>query len=316
MQADDAWPHTPVLLHEAIEAIVGDPDGTYVDGTYGRGGHARALLARLSAAGRLVAFDKDPQAVQAAMQGAQRIDDPRFAIEHASFAAMRECLAARGITALHGVLLDLGVSSPQLDDAARGFSFRFDAPLDLRMDTSRGETAAQFLARADERQIAEVIRDHGEERFAVQIAKALVARRASGRPIGRTLELAEVVARAVKTREPGQDPATRTFQALRIFVNAELEDLREGLSAAMDLLLPGGRLVVISFHSLEDRIVKRFVAAESRSEPDRRAPFAPPKPVRLKAIARVKPSIEEVQANPRARSAVMRVAERTAEGTR
>jgi 16S rRNA (cytosine1402-N4)-methyltransferase len=316
MQADDAWPHTPVLLHEAIEAIVGDPDGTYVDGTYGRGGHARALLARLSAAGRLVAFDKDPQAVQAAMQGAQRIDDPRFAIEHASFAAMRECLAARGITALHGVLLDLGVSSPQLDDAARGFSFRFDAPLDLRMDTTRGETAAQFLARADERQIAEVIRDHGEERFAVQIAKALVARRASGRPVGRTLELAEVVARAVKTREPGQDPATRTFQALRIFVNAELEDLREGLSAAMDLLLPGGRLVVISFHSLEDRIVKRFVAAESRSEPDRRAPFAPPKPVRLKAIARVKPSTEEVQANPRARSAVMRVAERTAEGTR
>ena len=316
MQADDAWPHTPVLLHEAIEAIVGDPDGTYVDGTYGRGGHARALLARLSAAGRLVAFDKDPQAVQAAMQGAQRIDDPRFAIEHASFAAMRECLAARGITALHGVLLDLGVSSPQLDDAARGFSFRFDAPLDLRMDTTRGETAAQFLARADERQIAEVIRDHGEERFAVQVAKALVARRASGRPVGRTLELAEVVARAVKTREPGQDPATRTFQALRIFVNAELEDLREGLSAAMDLLLPGGRLVVISFHSLEDRIVKRFVAAESRSEPDRRAPFAPPKPVRLKAIARVKPSIEEVQANPRARSAVMRVAERTAEGTR
>jgi len=316
MQADDAWPHTPVLLHEAIEAIVGDRDGSYVDGTYGRGGHARALLARLSSAGRLVAFDKDPQAVQAAMQGAQRIDDPRFAIEHASFAAMRDRLAARGITALHGVLLDLGVSSPQLDDAARGFSFRFDAPLDLRMDTSRGETAAQFLARADERQIAEVIRDHGEERFAVQIAKALVARRASGRPVGRTLELAEVVARAVKTREPGQDPATRTFQALRIFVNAELEDLREGLSAAMDLLLPGGRLVVISFHSLEDRIVKRFVAAESRSEPDRRAPFAPPKPVRLKAIARVKPSIEEVQANPRARSAVMRVAERTAEGTR
>jgi 16S rRNA (cytosine1402-N4)-methyltransferase len=316
MQADDAWPHTPVLLHEAIEAIVGDPDGTYVDGTYGRGGHARALLARLSAAGRLVAFDKDPQAVQAAMQGAQRIDDPRFAIEHASFAAMRERLAARGITALHGVLLDLGVSSPQLDDAARGFSFRFDAPLDLRMDTTRGETAAQFLARADERQIAEVIRDHGEERFAVQIAKALVARRASGRPVGRTLELAEVVARAVKTREPGQDPATRTFQALRIFINAELEDLREGLSAAMDLLLPGGRLVVISFHSLEDRIVKRFVAAESRSEPDRRAPFAPPKPVRLKAIARVKPSTEEVQANPRARSAVMRVAERTAEVTR
>ena len=308
----DAWPHTPVLLHEAIEAIVGDRDGTYVDGTYGRGGHARALLAALSPAGRLIAFDKDPQAVHAATQGAQRIDDSRFAIEHASFAAMRERLAARGITALHGVLLDLGVSSPQIDDPARGFSFRFDAPLDLRMDTSCGETAAQFLARADERHIAQVIRDHGEERFAVQIAKAVVARRASGRPVGRTVELAEVVARAVKTREPGQDPATRTFQALRIFVNAELEDLGKGLSAAMDLLLPGGRLVVISFHSLEDRIVKRLIAAESRSEPDRRAPFAEPRPTRLRAIARVKPSAAEVQANPRARSAVMRVAERTA----
>ena len=179
---------------------------------------------------------------------------------------------------MHGVLLDLGVSSPQIDEPSRGFSFRFDAPLDMRMDTSRGETAADFLARADERQIAEVIRDYGEERFAVPIAKALVARRAGGRPVGRTVELAEVVARAVKTREPGQDPATRTFQALRIFVNAELEDLEQGLSAAMDLLMPNGRLVVISFHSLEDRIVKRFIARESRSEPDRRAPFAPPAP--------------------------------------
>src|SRR5512138_327189 len=286
----DAWPHTPVLLHEAIEAIVGDRDGIYVDGTYGRGGHTRALLARLSSKGRLIAFDKDPQAVHAATQGAQRIGDPRFAIEHASFAAMREHLAARGVTALHGVLLDLGVSSPQLDDPARGFSFRFDAPLDLRMDISRGETAAQFLARADERQIAQVIRDHGEERFAVQIAKALVARRESGHPVGRTIELAEVVARAVKTREPGQDPATRTFQALRIFVNAELEDLQQGLTVAMQLLVPHGRLAVISFHSLEDRIVKRFIARESTSEPDRRAPFAPPRPTRLKAIARIKPS--------------------------
>jgi 16S rRNA (cytosine1402-N4)-methyltransferase len=212
---------------------------------------------------------------------------------------------------VHGVLLDLGVSSPQIDDPSRGFSFRFDAPLDMRMDTTRGETAAEFLARADERHIAEVIRDHGEERFAVQIAKALVARRESGRPVGRTLELAEVVARAVKTREPGQDPATRTFQALRIFVNAELEELEQGLSAAMDLLAPQGRLVVISFHSLEDRIVKRFIARESRSEPDRRAPFAPPKPMRLKALARVRASAAEVQANPRARSAILRVAERT-----
>ena len=217
----------------------------------------------------------------------------------------------RGVSAVHGVLLDLGVSSPQIDEPSRGFSFRFDAPLDMRMNTSRGETAADFLARADERQIAEVIRDYGEERFAVAIAKALVARREGGRPVGRTVELAEVVARAVKTREPGQDPATRTFQALRIFINAELEDLQLGLSAAMDLLIPNGRLVVISFHSLEDRIVKRFIARESRSEPDRRAPFAPAAPTRLRAVARVRPTATEVQVNPRARSAVMRVAERT-----
>ena len=182
------------------------------------------------------------------------------------------------------MLLDLGVSSPQIDNPARGFSFRFDGPLDMRMDTTRGESAADFLARADERQIAEVIRDYGEERFAVQIAKALVARRESGRPVRTTGELAEVVAGAVKTREPGQDPATRTFQALRIFVNAELEELQQGLSAALELLAPGGRLAVISFHSLEDRIVKTFIARESRSEVDRRAPFAPPKPMRLQAL--------------------------------
>ncbi len=303
--------HTTVLPHEAIDAVLTDADGIYVDGTYGRGGHSRALLARLSARGRLVAFDKDPQAVQAATSGPDRIDDARFAIEHASFALMRERLAARGVSRLTGVLLDLGVSSPQIDDASRGFSFRFDAPLDMRMDTTRGETAAQFLARADERHIAEVIRDHGEERFAVSIAKALVARRESGRPVRSTRELAEIVARAVKTREPGQDPATRTFQALRILVNAELEDLQQGLTVAMQLLVPHGRLAVISFHSLEDRIVKRFIARESTSEPDRRAPFAPPKPKRLKALARIKPSAAEVQANPRARSAVLRVAERT-----
>jgi 16S rRNA (cytosine1402-N4)-methyltransferase len=245
------------------------------------------------------------------MAGPDRIDDPRFFIEHASFAQMRERLAGRGISRLTGVLLDLGVSSPQLDDASRGFSFRFDAPLDMRMDTTRGETAADFLARADERQLAEVIRDHGEERFAVSIAKALVARREGGRPVRTTRELAEIVARAVKTREPGQDPATRTFQALRIFVNAELEDLQQGLTVAMQLLVPHGRLAVISFHSLEDRIVKRFIARESTSEPDRRAPFAPPRPTRLKALARIKPSAAEVAVNPRARSAVLRVAERT-----
>ena len=212
---------------------------------------------------------------------------------------------------VHGVLLDIGVSSPQIDDPTRGFSFRFDAPLDMRMDTTRGVTAADFIAQASAQQLAEVIRDYGEERFAGPIAKALVARRESGRPVRSTGELSEVVARAVKTREPGQDPATRTFQALRIAVNAELEELQQALDGALHRLKPGGRLVVISFHSLEDRIVKTFIARESRSEVDRRAPFAEPKPTRLKALGRVKPSEGEIRANPRARSAVMRVAERT-----
>ncbi len=296
-----------MLLSEAVQALVTQPDGTYIDGTFGRGGHARAVLAALSPAGRLVAFDKDPDAIAAAAQ----IEDRRLAIVHGSFDAMAQALAGLGITQVQGVLLDLGVSSPQIDNPERGFSFRHDAPLDMRMDTTRGETAAEFLARADVREIAEVIREHGEERFAVQIAKALVARREGGTPVLRTLELSALVARAVKTREPGQDPATRTFQALRIHVNAELEALEQGLKAALDLLAPQGRLVVISFHSLEDRIVKTFIARESRDVVDRRAPMAPPRDLRLRALGRVKPSYGEVLANPRARSAVMRVAERT-----
>jgi 16S rRNA (cytosine1402-N4)-methyltransferase len=303
-----AWTHTTVLLTEAVQALVQTPDGCYVDGTFGRGGHARAILARLSPRGRLIAFDKDPQAIDA---GAA-IDDPRLRLVHASFAAMVPQLAQLGITQLQGVLLDLGVSSPQLDDPARGFSFRFDAPLDMRMDTTRGETAADFLARADERQLTQVIRDYGEERFAVQVAKALVARRQGGAAIRTTGELAEVVAGAVKTREPGQNPATRTFQALRIHVNAELEELEQGLNAALQLLAPQGRLVVISFHSLEDRIVKQFIARESRDEPDRRAPFAPPRPTRLRALGRIRAGATELAANPRARSAVLRLAERSA----
>jgi len=303
--------HTTVLLREAVDALVTTPDGIYVDGTYGRGGHSRLLLSRLGEKGRLIAVDRDPQAIAAATSGATRVTDPRFSIHHTSFGQLVPTLAALGVTQVHGLLLDLGVSSPQIDDPARGFSFRFDGPLDMRMDTTRGESAADFLARADERHIAEVIRDYGEERFAIQVAKALVARRESGDPVRTTRQLSDVVARAVKTREPGQDPATRTFQALRIFVNAELEELEQGLKAALQLLMPGGRLVVISFHSLEDRIVKTFIARESKSEVDRRAPFAPPKPTRLKALGRVKPGAAEVQANPRARSAVMRVAERT-----
>ncbi|MDQ6680859.1 MAG: 16S rRNA (cytosine(1402)-N(4))-methyltransferase RsmH, partial [Pseudomonadota bacterium] len=276
-----ASPHTTVLLHEAIDALVTRPDGVYVDGTYGRGGHSRLLLSRLAPNGRLVAIDRDPQAVAAAgaavATGAVEagsdplavapvdpladlpVDpflDPRFSIHHARFGQMAETLAELGIERVDGVLLDLGVSSPQIDDPERGFSFRFDGPLDMRMDPTRGESAAEFLQRADERHIAEVIRDYGEERFALQVAKALVARREGGNPVRTTRQLSEVVAGAVKTREPGQNPATRTFQALRIFVNAELEELEQGLNAALEMLSPGGRLVVISFHSLEDRIVK------------------------------------------------------------
>ena len=311
MSHADTGLHTTVLLNEAVDALVTDPDGIYVDGTYGGGGHSRLLLQRLGRAGRLVAIDRDPQAIAAATSTPTRVDDPRFSIHHTAFSQMLPTLAALGVTRVNGLLLDLGVSSPQIDTAERGFSFRFDGPLDMRMDTSRGESAAEFLARADERQIAEVIRDYGEERFAVQVAKALVARRDGGSPVRTTAELSEVVARAVKTREPGQNPATRTFQALRIFVNAELEELEQGLSASLDLLVAGGRLVVISFHSLEDRIVKTFIARESKSAFDRRAPFAAPKPTRLESLGRVKPGETEVRANPRSRSAVMRVAQRT-----
>ena len=307
MNTATAWSHTTVLLPEAVQALVMQPDGIYVDGTFGRGGHARAVLALLGPAGRLVAFDKDLEAVAAAAQ----VQDARFTMVHASFGDMTAELSALGITQVDGVLLDLGISSPQIDDPVRGFSFRHDAPLDMRMDTTRGETAAEFLARADVREIEGVIRDLSEERFAASIAKALVARRESGTAVRSTGELSALVAGAVKTREPGQDPATRTFQALRIHVNAELEALQQGLKAALALLAPQGRLVVISFHSLEDRIVKTFIAAESRDVVDRRAPMAPPKPLRLKAIARIKPGPTEVATNPRARSAVLRVAERT-----
>ena len=300
---DGTWQHTTVLLNEAVAALLTKPDGTYVDATFGRGGHSRLILSKLSPAGRLIAFDKDPEAVA---EGA-RIADPRFSIRHEGFRQLGQLPAA----SVAGVLLDLGVSSPQIDDPARGFSFRSDGPLDMRMDTTRGESAAQWLATAQAGQIAEVLRDYGEERFAVQVAKAVVARRQERGPLATTAELAQLVAGAVKTREPGQDPATRTFQALRIFINAELEELQAALGASLDILQPQGRLVVISFHSLEDRIVKQFIVRHSREVFDRRAPFAIPKPMRLKALERVKPSAAEVAANPRARSAIMRVAERT-----
>jgi len=309
----DSGLHTTVLLHEAIDALVTKPDGIYVDGTFGRGGHTRELLSRLGPGARVIGIDRDPVAVAAAKDGPDAVRDPRFEIVHASFAQLPAALAERGIGKITGLLLDLGVSSPQIDTPERGFSFRFDGPLDMRMDTTRGETAADFLARADERHIAEVIRDYGEERFAVSIAKAIVALRDGGTPVRTTRELSAVVARSVKTREAGQDPATRTFQALRIFVNAELEELEQVLNASLDLLDEGGRLAVISFHSLEDRIVKTFIARESKAEIDRRAPFAPPvKPLRLNALGRIKPGPTEVLNNGRARSAILRVAERLA----
>jgi 16S rRNA (cytosine1402-N4)-methyltransferase len=297
------WQHTTVLLNEAVDALVTKPDGIYIDATFGRGGHSRLILSQLDAQGRLIAFDKDPEAVAVA----NAIEDPRFEIRHQGFAALSELESASAT----GILMDLGVSSPQIDNPARGFSFRSDGPLDMRMDPTRGQSAAQWLATAPVEQMAEVIRDYGEERFAVAIAKAVAARRQERGPLASTAELAQLVAGAVKTREPGQDPATRTFQALRIFVNAELEELQQALEASLKVLQAHGRLVVISFHSLEDRIVKQFIAKHSRDEVDRRAPFAPPKPMKLKAIERVKPTSAEVAANPRARSAIMRVAERT-----
>jgi len=299
------------LLNEAITALLNKPDelapepadGHYVDATFGRGGHSRLLLSRLSPQGRLTAFDKD----LAAIAEAQTIADPRFAIRHQGFRHLHELPPASAA----GILMDLGVSSPQIDDPTRGFSFRFDGPLDMRMDTTRGQSVAQWLETAETRQIAEVIRDYGEERFAGQIAKAIVARRQERGPVSTTGELAQLVADTVKTRESGQNPATRTFQALRIFINAELEELQEALEASLDVLQPGGRLVVISFHSLEDRIVKQFIAQHSREVYDRRAPFAVAPPMKLRALERIKPSAAEVAANPRARSAIMRVALRT-----
>ncbi|EDT06589.1 16S rRNA (cytosine(1402)-N(4))-methyltransferase RsmH [Paraburkholderia sp. SIMBA_055] len=306
--------HRTVLLEEAVAALVTRADGVYVDGTFGRGGHSRLVLEKLGQAGRLIAFDKDPLAIATA----QQIGDPRFGIVHESFASLRTAIAERGIERVSGVLLDLGVSSPQVDDPERGFSFRADGPLDMRMDPTRGESAADWLARATVQELTEVIRDYGEERFAFQIAKALVARRAESDRLGplvSTGELAQIVANVVKTREKGKDPATRTFQAIRIHINQELAELQVVLEAALSLLEQGGRLVVISFHSLEDRIVKRFMQAHASAPAvDRRLPIravdlpSPP----LKIIGRVFASDAEVAANPRARSAVMRVAERIA----
>jgi 16S rRNA (cytosine1402-N4)-methyltransferase len=301
--------HRAVLLAEAIEALAVRPDGVYVDGTFGRGGHSRAILERLGPAGRLIAIDRDPQAVAAA----RAISDPRFRVWHARMSELSSVLEAAGVSGTHGMLFDLGVSSPQLDEPARGFSFRADGPLDMRMDTSRGQTAAQWLAAATEQEIREGIGDYGEERFAKQIAKAIVAAR-EREPVVRTKQLADIVGAAVRTREPGQDPATRTFQALRILVNRELQEVSLTLPQAVAHLVTGGRLAVISFHSLEDRIVKRFMRAASRADLPRdlplRASEMPQMPLRIVGRA-IRASADEISANPRARSATLRVAERT-----
>ncbi|MEO8169584.1 MAG: 16S rRNA (cytosine(1402)-N(4))-methyltransferase RsmH [Oxalobacteraceae bacterium] len=308
IQTVPEFQHRTVLLDEAVDALALEgvrTDGIYVDGTFGRGGHSSKILQRMGANGRLIAFDKDPQAIATARE----LSDPRFEIVHESFATMGEAFVERGIVQVDGVLLDLGISSPQVDDAARGFSFRLDGPLDMRMDSTRGISAAVWLATESEQQIEKVIREYGEERFAFQIAKAIVAGR-TVEPISTTRQLAAIVARAVKTREKGKDPATRTFQAIRIFINQELAELEAGLNQAFEYLAPNARMVVISFHSLEDRIVKQFMAAKANvKQPDRRLPIRAvdlPQP-QMRLISKIKPTESEISGNPRARSAIMRV---------
>ena len=300
--------HRPVLLAEAVTSVLGETTSseqqaiTIIDGTFGRGGHSREILKHLNQHSKLIAFDKDLQAIAEA----KTIQDPRFQIIHESFASMAEQVPGDSID---GVLLDLGISSPQIDDPSRGFSFRGDGPLDMRMDTTRGQSAAEWLAVAEQKDIARVIKEYGEERFALQIAKAIVARREQGDSITRTGELASLVASVVRTREAGQDPATRTFQAIRIYINQELTDLESGLRAAFTCLKPGGLLAVISFHSLEDRIVKQFMQGLSKVSVPRGLPLTEnqmPKPL-AELLGRIKPSEQEVQENPRARSAILRV---------
>lgn len=302
--------HKTVLLKEAVDALDIKADGIYVDGTFGRGGHSREMLSRLGAGGRVIALDRDPQAVAAAAH----LGDRRLTVRRARFSALAEVLRELALDGVDGVLLDLGVSSPQIDEASRGFSFKQDGPLDMRMDPESGPSAAQWLMQASEKEIGEVIKTYGEERFAKQIARAIVAAR-SQRPVERTRELAEIVAKAIPTREPRQDPATRTFQALRIFINQELEELEMTLPRCVACLKPGGRLVIISFHSLEDRIVKRFMGRLAKPEVPKGLPLRDSEMPRgeLRLIGKpVRPGEHEVQNNPRARSAIMRVAERLA----
>src|ERR671912_1612438 len=317
-----AGEHISVLAQPAVDALLTNPDGIYVDATFGRGGHSHLILEQLSSNGRLIALDRDPLAVDAA----HSIADPRFHVEHTPFSQLRVTLHALSVQRVHGVLFDLGVSSPQIDDPSRGFSLRADGPLDMRMDPSRGQTAAEWLARAPLEELTQVIRDYGEERFAASIAKAIVARRtdaATGgaRPLATTSDLAALVLNAVgrNRKDASQHPAIRTFQAIRIHINRELEELALALEQAASMLTVSGRLAAISFHSLEDRIVKRFIDAHQHPErgdgDQRRVPLRADQLPRatLVAIGRSYPEEAEMAANPRARSAVMRVAERTDE---
>ncbi|HIX62750.1 MAG TPA: 16S rRNA (cytosine(1402)-N(4))-methyltransferase RsmH [Candidatus Halomonas stercoripullorum] len=304
--------HASVLLDGAVETLVHDPAGVYLDGTFGRGGHSRAILARLAEKGRLLAIDRDPQAIAEA----RKLEDPRFTIEQAEFANLGEVTRQHDLHGrLSGILLDIGVSSPQLDDPERGFSFLRDGPLDMRMDPTQGVSAAEWLARAAEADIAHVFKVYGEERYARRLARAIVERRKE-RPFVRTGDLASVIKAAHPAWEKGKHPATRAFQALRIHVNAELEQLDAALAAALEALAPGGHLVVISFHSLEDRRVKRFIREHVRGDTDlpRGMPLRDDQLSRRLAMLgkAQRPSAEEVSANPRARSAVMRAARKLA----
>ncbi|HEY2623632.1 MAG TPA: 16S rRNA (cytosine(1402)-N(4))-methyltransferase RsmH [Dyella sp.] len=305
--AEQELRHIPVMLGEAVEGLAVREGGRYLDGTFGRGGHARAVLSRLGPDGRLLLMDRDPQAIVTAQ--AEFAADPRVSIRHANFSSMAEWNETAG--GLDGILLDLGVSSPQLDEAARGFSFMADAPLDMRMDTTQGESAADFLAHASDREIADVLWAFGDERFSRKIARAIVEDRVET-PITRTGQLAALIERVVGRREPGKHPATRSFQALRIHVNGELDALAQGLIAALSLLKVGGRLSVISFHSLEDRAVKLFIRDHSgRVQGSRRGPPVAAAPARLAAVGKAQfPSDAELAVNPRSRSAVLRVAEK------
>ena len=306
--------HITVLLHEAVDGLAIRPDGIYIDGTFGRGGHSRLILSQLGPQGRLIAIDRDPQAIAEAAT----IDDPRFQIVHGPFSNVQQYVEELGLTGkIDGFLLDLGVSSPQLDDAERGFSFMRDGPLDMRMDPSSGFSAAEWLQKAEAEDIAWVLKTFGEERFAKRIARAIVERNQS-EPMTRTRELAELVAAASPVKEKHKHPATRTFQAIRIYINSELEEIERALDASLTILAPGGRLSVISFHSLEDRIVKRFIRRQSKGPeipdglPLTEAQLAGGKKM-LTIRKAIKPSEEEIEQNARSRSSVLRVAERMAD---